>query len=91
MAKVTTVWADSVLRKVAGWIKVPVETTILRVPLSIAIPRGGRGVSKMLGPVSGDGGERNWPFNKHWSCVRVRQNQLKTPFDPLKFGKQQTT
>lgn len=31
MAKVTTVWADSVLRKVAGWIKVPVETTILRI------------------------------------------------------------
>ena len=31
MAKVTTVWADSVLRKVAGWIKIPVETTILRI------------------------------------------------------------
>ena len=31
MAKVTTVWADSVLRKVAGWVKVPVETTILRI------------------------------------------------------------
>ncbi|NOR81681.1 MAG: hypothetical protein GQ529_12760 [Methyloprofundus sp.] len=31
MAKVTTVWADSVLRKVAGWIKVPVEITILRI------------------------------------------------------------
>ncbi len=31
MAKVTTVWADSVLRKVAGWVKVPVETTVLRI------------------------------------------------------------
>ena len=31
MIKVTTVWADSVLRKIAGWIKVPVETTILRI------------------------------------------------------------
>ena len=31
MAKVTTVWADSALRKVAGWIKVPVATTIFRI------------------------------------------------------------
>ena len=31
MAKVTTVWADSVLRKIAGWVKVPVETTVLRI------------------------------------------------------------
>jgi hypothetical protein len=31
MAKVKTVWADSVLRKVAGWLKIPVETTILRI------------------------------------------------------------
>ena len=31
MAKVTTVWADSVLRKVAGWVKIPVETTVLRI------------------------------------------------------------
>ena len=31
MAKVMTVWADSVLRKIVGWIKVPVETTILRI------------------------------------------------------------
>ena len=31
MRKVTTVWADSVLRKVTGWIKIPVETTILRI------------------------------------------------------------
>lgn len=31
MAKVTTVWADSVLRKIAGWVKLPVETTILRI------------------------------------------------------------
>ncbi len=31
MAKVTTVWADSVLRRVTGWIKIPVETTVLRI------------------------------------------------------------
>lgn len=31
MAKVTTVWADSVLRKIAGWVKIPVETTVLRI------------------------------------------------------------
>jgi hypothetical protein len=31
MAKVTTVWADSVLRKVAGWMKIPVETTLFRI------------------------------------------------------------
>jgi hypothetical protein len=31
MAKVTTIWADSVLRRVAGWIKIPVETTVLRI------------------------------------------------------------
>ena len=31
MAKVTTVWADTVLRKIAGWLKIPVETTILRI------------------------------------------------------------
>jgi hypothetical protein len=31
MAKVTTVWADSVLRKVADWVKIPVETTVLRI------------------------------------------------------------
>ncbi len=31
MAKVMTVWADSVLRKVAGWVKVPVEITVLRI------------------------------------------------------------
>ena len=31
MAKIATVWADSVLRKVAGWVKIPVETTILRI------------------------------------------------------------
>ena len=31
MAKVTTVWSDSVLRKITGWIKVPVETTIVRI------------------------------------------------------------
>jgi hypothetical protein len=28
---VTTVWADRVLRQVVGWVKVPVETTILRI------------------------------------------------------------
>jgi hypothetical protein len=26
MSKVTTVWADRVLRQVVGWVKVPVET-----------------------------------------------------------------
>jgi len=31
MAKVTTIWADSVLRRVAGWIKIPAETTVLRI------------------------------------------------------------
>ncbi len=31
MAKVTRVWADSVLCKVASWVKIPVETTILRI------------------------------------------------------------
>ena len=31
MAKVASVWADAVLRKVAGWTRVPVETTILRI------------------------------------------------------------
>ncbi|CAB5507874.1 hypothetical protein AZO1586I_2149, partial [Bathymodiolus thermophilus thioautotrophic gill symbiont] len=31
MSKVTTVWADRVLRQVVGWVKVPVETTILRI------------------------------------------------------------
>ncbi len=31
MAKITTVWADSVLRKVAGWLTIPVETTIFRI------------------------------------------------------------
>jgi len=31
MAKVTTVWADRILRKITGWIKVPVETTIVRI------------------------------------------------------------
>jgi len=28
MVKVTSVWTDSVLRKVAGWLKTPAETTI---------------------------------------------------------------
>ena len=31
MAKITTVWADGVLRKVAGWLTIPVETTIFRI------------------------------------------------------------
>lgn len=31
MAKVTVVWADGVLRKVAGWLKIPVETTLFRI------------------------------------------------------------
>ena len=31
IAKVTTVWADGVLRKVVGWVKLPVETTISRI------------------------------------------------------------
>ena len=31
MAKLCVVWSDSVLRKIAGWIKLPVETTIARL------------------------------------------------------------
>lgn len=31
MAKITAVWADSVLRKVAGWTKIPVATTTQRI------------------------------------------------------------
>ncbi|HEY5572316.1 MAG TPA: IS1380 family transposase [Anaerolineales bacterium] len=31
MAKVCAVWSDGVLRKIAGWLKLPVETTISRV------------------------------------------------------------
>jgi hypothetical protein len=31
MAKVCGVWSDSVLRKIAGWNKLPVETTIARL------------------------------------------------------------
>lgn len=31
IAKLRVVWADAVLRKIAGWIKLPVETTICRL------------------------------------------------------------
>lgn len=31
MAKITAVWADSILRKVAGWSKIPVATTTQRI------------------------------------------------------------
>ena len=31
MVKITAVWADGVLRKVAGWTRIPVETTIHRI------------------------------------------------------------
>lgn len=31
MAKIAAIWTDSVLRTIAGWVKVPVETTIFRV------------------------------------------------------------
>ena len=31
MAKLCGVWSDGVLRKVAGWLKIPVETTISRI------------------------------------------------------------
>ena len=31
MAKISAIWADSVLRTIVGWVKVPVETTMFRI------------------------------------------------------------
>jgi hypothetical protein len=31
IAKLRAVWSDGVLREVAGWLKIPVETTISRI------------------------------------------------------------